>query len=197
MGLLESHAIPGVISVGLSIVQKRQKKRRKEIVRANYRNHDMLSMANFGAGVDHFLSSFEKFLSKLSKLKNFSFDKRVSQSSYCAIDKLLVQLPILEYALSERGERQLSAVAWSGLQFDGKDRMSFAHGEEGPGVRIVRHKSHVFGSAAVVVGIADGGRDAEPSIRSVFDEWRSGVSVPRRVIDHFLVRARDSNRGGR
>ena len=158
---------------------------------------DMLSMADFGAGVNHFLPSFEKFLGKLSKLKNFSFDKQVSQSSYCAIDELLVWLPVLEYALSERGEQRLSTVAWSSLQSDGEDRMPFAHGEEGPGVRIVHHESHVFGSAVVVVGIADGGQDAEPSIRSVFNEWGSWVSVPWRVIDHFLVRTCDSNRGGR
>ena len=39
MGLLESHAIPGVMLFGLSIVQQRDSK--KEIVRANRRNHDI------------------------------------------------------------------------------------------------------------------------------------------------------------
>ena len=38
---------------------------------------DVLSMVNFGACIDDFLSSFEQFLSKLSELANFSFDERI------------------------------------------------------------------------------------------------------------------------
>ena len=147
--------------------------------RTRSQHFDMLGVADLSAGIDHFLSSFEKFLGKLSKLKNFSFDERVSQSSYCAIDELLIWLPVLEYALSEGGERRLSTVTWSSLQLDGEDRVSFAHGEEGPGVRIVHYESHIFGSSAIVVGIANGGRDAKSSIRSIFDERGSRVSVPR------------------
>jgi hypothetical protein len=39
---------------------------------------DVLGVADFGVGVDYFLSSFKKFLSELSELKDFSFDKWVS-----------------------------------------------------------------------------------------------------------------------
>ena len=38
---------------------------------------DMLGMANFGLGVDHFLAGFKELLGELSKLKDFSFDERV------------------------------------------------------------------------------------------------------------------------
>jgi hypothetical protein len=65
---------------------------------------DVLSVADFGTGVDHFLLSFKEFLSELSELKNFSFDEWVSQPSYSTIDELLVRLPVLEYLLPERGE---------------------------------------------------------------------------------------------
>jgi hypothetical protein len=38
----------------------------------------MLCVANFGAGVDNFLSSFEEFLGELSELKKLPFDERVA-----------------------------------------------------------------------------------------------------------------------
>ena len=75
----------------------------------------MLRVADFGACIDNFLSSFKKFSSKLSELKDFSFDERVAQSSYGMVDKLLVRLSVFKYALMERGERRLGTVAWSCL----------------------------------------------------------------------------------
>ena len=57
---------------------------------------DMLGVANFGTCVDHFLASFEELLSELSELKHFSFNERVPQSSYSAVDELLIRLTVFE-----------------------------------------------------------------------------------------------------
>ena len=46
--------------------------------RTGSQRFDVLGVANFGASVDHFLAGFEELLSELSKLKDFSFDERVS-----------------------------------------------------------------------------------------------------------------------
>ena len=66
---------------------------------------DVLGVADFSTSVDDFLSSLAKFLSELSKLKNFSFDERISEPVYGAVDELLVWLPVLEQALSKWGEQ--------------------------------------------------------------------------------------------
>ena len=68
---------------------------------AHSQRFDVLGVADLGACVDHFLSGFEEFLSELSKLKNFPFDKRVAQPSHRAIDELLIRLSVLEKALPE------------------------------------------------------------------------------------------------
>ena len=60
---------------------------------------DVLGMADLGMCVDHFLSSFEEFLSELSKLKNFPFNEWVAQPSHRAVNQLLKQLSILKKAL--------------------------------------------------------------------------------------------------
>ena len=65
---------------------------------------NVLRVADFGASVDNFLASFKEFLGKLAKLEDFPFDEWVVQSSYGMVDELLVRLPVLEYALSKRGE---------------------------------------------------------------------------------------------
>ena len=39
---------------------------------------DLLRMADFGTGIDDFLSGFEEFLREMSKLKDFPFDEWVS-----------------------------------------------------------------------------------------------------------------------
>ena len=61
----------------------------------------MLCVMDFGACIYDFLSSFEEFLGELSELKDFSFNERVTQSSYSTVDELLVRLSVLEYALSK------------------------------------------------------------------------------------------------
>jgi hypothetical protein len=76
---------------------------------------DMLGMADFGASIDDFLSSLEKFLGELSKLKNFSFDERIPKPTYSVVDELLIRLPVFKQALSEWGKRRLGTVAWSSL----------------------------------------------------------------------------------
>ena len=45
---------------------------------AGSQHFDVLCVTNFGAGVDNFLTSFKKFLGKLSELKNFSFNEWVA-----------------------------------------------------------------------------------------------------------------------
>ena len=74
----------------------------------------MLGVADLGASVDYFLSSFEKLLSELSKLEDLSFDEWIPESVHCTVDELLVRLPILKYVLPEWGEWRLGAVARSG-----------------------------------------------------------------------------------
>ena len=58
----------------------------------------------------------------------------------------------------------------------------------GPGARIVEYESDVFGFALVIIGVVDGHCNAEPSVGSIFDEWRTGVHVARGVVDDVLVR---------
>ena len=65
--------------------------------------------------------------------------------------------------------------------------MSFPHSEEGPRIHVVQYESYIFGFAAVVVGIAYGRCDAEPSIRSILYKGGSGMSVPWRVVNYNLV----------
>ena len=74
---------------------------------------DVLGVADFFTGVNHLLLSFEKLLGKLPKLEDLSFDERVSQSSRCTVNEVLIQLSVLEYALPEWGKWRLGAVAWS------------------------------------------------------------------------------------
>ena len=114
---------------------------------------DLLGMVNLGACVDHLLSSFQKFLSELSELKDFSFDERVSQSSDCVVNELLIRLSVFEDTLLEGVERGLSAVLRSSSQLDGEDGMSLSHSEEGPGTRVVQYELHVLGLAAVVISV--------------------------------------------
>ena len=155
----------------------------------------MLRVTDFGASVDDFLSGFKEFLGKLSELKDFSFDKRVAQSSYGTVDELLVRLSVLEYALTERGEQRLGAVAGSCSQLNCEDGMPFSHGGQGPRVHVVHHELDIFGFAAVVVGISYGCCDTEPPIGLVLHEGRSGMGVSRRVVDYFLVSASHCDRG--
>ena len=75
---------------------------------------NLLGVADFSAGVDCFLSSFEKLLSELSKLEDLSFNEWIPESAHRTVDKLLVRLPILKYALPEWGEWRLGTVARSG-----------------------------------------------------------------------------------
>ena len=124
----------------------------------------MLGVTDFGVGVDYLLSSFEKLLSELSELEDFSFNEWVSESAHRTVDELLVWLPILEYALPEWGEWRLGAIAWLGPQCDSENGVSLPHGEEGSRTCVVQHESHIFGPAVVVVGVAYGCRDAEPSV---------------------------------
>ena len=78
---------------------------------ASSQHLDLLSVADFGAGVDHFLLGFEELLSEVSELKDFSFNERVSQPLYCSVDELLVRLSILENALAEGMKRRLGSVS--------------------------------------------------------------------------------------
>ena len=125
---------------------------------------NMLSVTDFGTHVNYFLSGFEKFLGELSKLKNFPFNEWVSQPSYGAVDELLIWLSVFKYPLSERGEQRLGAVMRLGSQLDGEDGMSLPHGEEGSWIRVVQHEPYVLGLATIVISIAYGCRDAEPSV---------------------------------
>ena len=156
---------------------------------------DVLGMTDFGAGVDYLLPSFKKLLGELSELKDFSFDERIAQSSYCAVDELLVWLSVLKYVLPKRGEWRLGPVVWSSLQFDGEDGVSLSHGEEGPGICVIQHESDVFGLATIVVSVSYGCRDTEPSIQSVLHERWSQMGEPWRIVDYFLVRASYGDRG--
>ena len=72
-------------------------------------------MTDFGASIDHFLLGFEEFLGEVSKLKDFSFNERVSQSLYRVVDELLVRLSILEDALAKGMEQGLGTVSRSSL----------------------------------------------------------------------------------
>ena len=124
--------------------------------RAGSQRFDVLGMANLGTRVDHFLVGFEKLMSELSELKDFSFNKWIAESSYGAVDEVLIRLAVLEKSLPERGERQLRAIAGSRSQADSEDRMSSSHGKKSPGVRVVQHKSYILGLAAIVVGVTYG-----------------------------------------
>jgi hypothetical protein len=65
----------------------------------------LLGMSNLGASVDDLLSDLLKFSGEGSKLKNFSFDKRIPQLLDGLVDDGLVGLPELEDALSKGIER--------------------------------------------------------------------------------------------
>ena len=114
---------------------------------------DLLGMMDFGACVDHLLSSFLELLSELSELKDFTFNERVSQSSNCVVDELLIQLPVLEDALPKGIERGLGTISRSGSQLDSEVRVSLPHSEESSGACVVQNESHVLGFAAIVIGV--------------------------------------------
>ena len=65
--------------------------------------------------------------------------------------------------------------------------MSFTHGEMGLGASVVEYEPHIFGLAFVIIGVVDGCRDTESSVRSILDKWRPWVHVTRGVIDDVLV----------
>ena len=67
--------------------------------------------------------------------------------------------------------------------------MSSSHGKEGSGACIVEYELHVFGLAAVIIGIVYGGRDTEASIRSILYERWTGMGVSQGVVDSVLVGA--------
>ena len=155
---------------------------------------NLLGVADFGVGVDHFLLGFEELLSELSELKDFSFNERVPQSSYCSVDELLVWLSVLKNALTKRVKWRLSAISRLSSQFDGKDGMSLSHSEEGSGTRVVQYKLHVLGLAAIVIGIAYGCRNAELSVRPVLYEGWTRVSKSWGTIYNVLIHATYYNR---
>ena len=76
---------------------------------------DLLGVTDFSMSIDHFLLGFEELLGEVTELKDFSFDKRVSQSLYRMVDELLVRLSIFEEMLTKGMERRLGAVSRSSL----------------------------------------------------------------------------------
>ena len=75
---------------------------------------DLLGVTDFGPGIDHFLSRCGKFLSEVSKLKDFSFNKRIPQPLHRSVDESLVRLSMFEDALTKGMEWGLGTVARSG-----------------------------------------------------------------------------------
>jgi hypothetical protein len=74
-----------------------------------------LGVADFGLGIDYFLSCFLQLLGQLLKLQDFPFDERIAQCMQDAIDELLVRLVTLEDALAKWVEWGLGAIVGSRL----------------------------------------------------------------------------------
>jgi hypothetical protein len=66
--------------------------------------------------------------------------------------------------------------------------VSFTHGEMSSGTSVVEYESHIFGLAFVIIGVVDGCRDTESSVRSVLNERWPWVRVTRGVVDDVLIR---------
>ena len=146
-------------------------------------------MSDAGASVDDLLSCVLEVLRKLAKLLHFSFDEGIAELLDGAVDDELIRLPRFKDPLTERVERGLGAVARSRAKFDREYWVSFTHGKVGTGADIVEYEVYVFGLALIVIRIVDGRSDAESSIGPILDEWWSGVSVARGVVDNGRVGA--------
>ena len=158
---------------------------------------DSLGLTDFGAGIDHLLSSFEEFSSELSKVEDFPFNKWVPQSSYGPVNELLIWLSVLEDSLMKGMKWGLGAIAGSSSQWDGKDRVPLSHSEEGSGVGVIQYESHILGFATIVVSVTYGRRNAELPIQSILHERWAWVSESCGVIDDMLIHAAYYDRGRR
>ena len=74
---------------------------------------DALGLTDFGMGIDHFLAGVEELLGELSKVKHFSFNEGISQSSHSSVDEVLVRLPLFEDSLAKGMKGGLSALVRS------------------------------------------------------------------------------------
>jgi hypothetical protein len=120
---------------------------------ADGQQFDLLRVSDASASVDDLLSCVLEVLRKSAELLHLSFDERVAELLYGAIDDELVGLPRLKDPLVERIEGGLSAVARSHTKFDCEHGMSFTHGEMGTRADVVEYKVHVFRFALIVICI--------------------------------------------
>ena len=65
--------------------------------------------------------------------------------------------------------------------------MSFTHGEVGSGTSVIEYEPYIFGLAFIIIGVINGRRDAESSVRPILNERRSWVHVTRGIVDQVLI----------
>ena len=109
---------------------------------------------------------------------------------------MLVQLSVLEEALTKGMEWGLGPITGSCSQFDCEYQVSPPHGKEGPRARVVEYEMDILGLALVAMCIVDGGSDAKSSVGPILHERWSRMGVPQQAVDQFLVGSIYYNRRG-
>ena len=132
--------------------------------RAGSQYLNLLRVSDSDAGVNDLLSGFLQFSGEMPELRYLAFDEGVSQLLYGSIDDELVRVSRFEYALPKGVEGGLRTIARSSAQFDGEDGVAFAHSEVGTRTGVIKYKPYKLGFSFIVVGIANGCRDAESSV---------------------------------
>ena len=132
--------------------------------RAGSQYLNLLRMFDSEAGIDDFLLGLLQLSGEVSELGYFAFNEGVSQLLYGSIDDELVGVSRFEYAWSKGIEGGLRTIARSSTQSDGEDRVTLSHSEVGTRAGVVQYEPYKFGLSFVVIGVANGRRDAKSPV---------------------------------